>query len=63
MKWKKRIINNNNKTPFLIALEKESKDIFDLLILKGVNVNSKDIICQTLKIWFMINKLKKGNPI
>ena len=33
-----------NKTPLHIAAEKNSKDIVEILISKGADINTKDII-------------------
>ena len=35
-----------NKTPLHIALEMKSKEISELFITKGANVNAKDFHCQ-----------------
>ena len=45
-------LNQKNKTPFHYAVEKNSKDIGEILISKGANISAKDIIdsyCDTLK--------------
>ena len=41
-------------TPLHIAAEKNSKEIGELLISKGANINAKDIIYQNIKILFLI---------
>ena len=43
-----RNLNTNNKTPLHIAAEKESNKIGELLILKGADINAKDIIYQNM---------------
>ena len=41
-KWRK--FNKKNKTPLHYAAEKNSKEIGELLILKGADINAKDMI-------------------
>ena len=43
------------KTPLYFAIENESKEITELLITKGADINVKDIIYQKLTILFLIN--------
>ena len=38
----------------MIALNNNSKEIGEILISKGANINSKDIIYQNIKILFLI---------
>ena len=46
---KERNLNLNNKTPLHYAAEKDSNKIGEILISKGVDINSKDIIYQNIK--------------
>ena len=41
-------LNLNNKTPLHIALERKSDKIGEILISKGADINSKDIIYQII---------------
>ena len=41
-------LNNNNNTPLHWAAKNDSKKIVELLILKGANINEKDIIYQNI---------------
>ena len=43
---KERNLNKNNKTPLHFAARKDSIKIGELLILKGADINAKDIIYQ-----------------
>ena len=43
---KERNLFNNNWTPLHIAAEKNSNKIGELLIMKGADINAKDIIYQ-----------------
>ena len=43
---KERNLNKNNYTPLHIAVEKKSDDMMQFLILKGADINAKDIIYQ-----------------
>ena len=52
-KWRK--LNKKNKTPLHYAAEKNSKEIGELLISKGADINAKDIIYLNIKILFLIN--------
>ena len=47
--------NQKNKTPLHYAAEKNSKEIGELLISKGANMNEKDINYLNIKILFLIN--------
>ena len=51
---KERNLPLNNETPLHIALEKNSKEMFELLITKGVDINAKDIIYLNRRILFLI---------
>ena len=51
---KSRKLNKKNWGPLHIAAEKNSKEIFELLISKGADVNAKDIIHLNIKILFLI---------
>ena len=46
---KEKNVNENNKTPLHIALEKKSDKIGEILISKGADINSKDINYQNIK--------------
>ena len=48
-------MNKKNKTPLHIALEKNSKEIGEILISKGADINAKDINYQNMRILFLIN--------
>ena len=43
---KERNLNKNNKTPLYYAAYKDSVRMGELLILKGTDINAKDIINQ-----------------
>ena len=43
---KERNLNKNNKTPLHIAIKKYLTQLGELLILKGADINAKDIIYQ-----------------
>ena len=43
-----------NKTPLHIAAENNSKEIVEILISKGSDINAKDINYQNIKILFLI---------
>ena len=43
-----------NKTPLHYALERNFKEIGEVLITKGANVNAKDIIYQIIITLFLI---------
>ena len=44
-----------NNTPLHIASEKNSKEIGEILISKGADINVKDIIYLNIIILFLIN--------
>ena len=46
--------NKKNKTPLHYAAEKNSKEIGELLISKGADMNAKDIIYLNIIILFLI---------
>ena len=48
-------MNKKNETPLHIAAENNSKEIGELLISKGADINAKDINYQTILILFLIN--------
>ena len=52
-----------NYTPLHIAAEKNSKEIGELLILKGADINPTDINSSTILLLFESNYInnKKGN--
>ena len=50
--------NKKNKTPLHYAAEKNSKEIGEILISKGADINAKDIIYQNIIILFLINGIK-----
>ena len=43
-------MNKKNRTPLHSAAEKNSKEIGEILISKGADINSKDIIYSNIKI-------------
>ena len=45
---RKRNLNQKNLTPLHIAAENDSKEIGELLISKGADINAIDIIDQTI---------------
>ena len=49
---KERNLNKNKKTPFHVAIEKDSIEVGELLFSKGANINAKDIIYQIAKNHF-----------
>ena len=49
---KERNLNKNNKIPLHIAAEKDSLKIGELLISKGADINSIDVIYQIMKNHF-----------
>ena len=52
---KLRKFNKKNKTPLHYAIEKNSKEIGELLISKGADINAKDIIYLNIIIILLIN--------
>ena len=46
-----------NKSPLYIALVNNFKEIGEILILKGADINAKDIIYLNIKILFLIKKI------
>ena len=48
-------MNKKNWTPLHIAAQYNSKEIGELLISKGADINAKDIIYQNILILFLIN--------
>ena len=52
-KWRK--FNNKNKTPLHYAVQKNLKEISELLITKGADINAKDINYQNIILLFLIN--------
>ena len=51
---KERKVKKKNKTPLHIAAAKNSKEIGELLILKGADINIKDTISQKRRIFSLI---------
>ena len=47
-----------NRTPLHIAAENNSKDMLEILILKGADINAGDINYQNKIILFLINGLQ-----
>ena len=47
-------LNKKNKTPLHIAAEKNSKEIGEVLISKGADINAKDIIYLNIGLIFLI---------
>jgi len=56
---KKRKLYHKNKTPLHYAAEKNYKDIGEYLISKGVDINTKDIIFQIIKLLFFIKIIER----
>ena len=50
-------LNKKNFTPLHIAAIYKKKDILELLISKGADINAKDIIYLNIIILFLINKI------
>ena len=48
-------LNKNNKTPLHLAAENNSKEVGELLISKGADINAKNLIHLTIEILFLIN--------
>ena len=46
--------NQKNKTPLHYAVENNSKEIGEILISKGADINAKDIIYLKVLILFLI---------
>ena len=49
-----RKLNKKNRTPLYIAAQNNSKEIGELLISKGADINAKDIINQIIIGLFLI---------
>jgi len=45
-----------NKTPLHYVAKHKLKELFELLISKGADINAEDIIYQFIKILFLIKK-------
>ena len=53
---KERKLNKKNKTPLHIALEKNSKEVLEILISKGADINAIDVFYLNIDlILFFIN--------
>ena len=50
-------LNHMNKTPLHYAAGNNSKEIGELLISKGADINAKDIIYQIIIILFLIKEM------
>ena len=46
--------DTGGRTPIQIAVKKNSKEIGEILISKGANINAKDIIYLNIKLLFCI---------
>ena len=46
-----------NKTPLHYAIKNDSKEMLELLISKGADVNAIDIIFRIMKILFLIKEI------
>ena len=57
--FRKRKLNHKNSTPLhmTIGSYNPSKEIVELLITKGADINAKDIIYQILILLFLIIKI------
>ena len=53
--WRK--LNKKNKTPLHITAFKNSKEIGELLISKGADINAIDNIYRDIKILFLIKRI------
>ena len=51
---KLRKSNQKNETPLHYSIEKNSKEMFEILISKGANINAKDIIYLNIIILFVV---------
>ena len=51
---KERKLNEKNRTPLHYATEKNSKEMVEILISKGADINAIDIIYLNIKILFLI---------
>ena len=47
-------MNKKNRTPLHIAGKKNSKEMLEILISKGAEINAKDIIYLNIRILFLI---------
>ena len=47
--------DKGGKTPLHYAAENNSKEIGEVLISKGADINAKDIIYQNIRILFLFN--------
>ena len=47
--------NQKYKNPLYSAVENNSKDIFEILLLKGANISGKDTLYQIILLLFFIN--------
>ena len=52
---KQKKFNTKNQVPLHYAAYNNSRNIGELLISKGADINAKDIIYLNLKKWFLIN--------
>ena len=52
-------LSQKNRTPLHFAAEKNSKEIGQLLISKGADINAIDIIYLNILILFLINRIEK----
>ena len=50
-------LNKKNKTPLHYAAKSNSKEIGEVLISKGADINAKDIIYQNIIILFLIKSI------
>ena len=48
-------LNKKNKTPLHFAAMNNSKEIGEILISKGADINAKDIIYLNIIYYFLIN--------
>ena len=50
-------LNKKNITPLHYAIEKNSKEMIELLVSKGADINAKDIIFLNSVILFLVKQI------
>ena len=54
---RQRKLNHKNYTPLHIVAYRNQKEIGEILITRGANINAKDIIYQIIIILFLMKQL------
>ena len=57
--YKSRVFKDKNNTPLHAAVEMNSRDIFDLLLSKGVDIDDINSLNQNTIIIFLIKRIEK----